>query len=73
MINSELRATIFFGYKEKFEQQIKSVANYVTLTEMVVDFDVKRNSGDKYLVNLKILSFILTNMEVSMKVFYKIL
>lgn len=48
MINSELRATIFFGYKEKFEQQIKSVVNYVTLTEMVVDFDVKRNSGDKY-------------------------
>lgn len=48
MINSELRATIFFGYKEKFEQQIKSVDNYVTLTEIVVDFDVKRNSGDKY-------------------------
>ena len=48
MINSELRATIFFGYKEKFEQQIKSVVNYITLTEMVVDFDVKRSSGDKY-------------------------
>jgi len=48
MINSELRATIFFGYKEKFEQQIKSVVNYVTLTEIVVDFDVKRSSGDKY-------------------------
>lgn len=48
MMKNELKATIFFGYKEKFEQQIKDVDSYVTLTEIVVDFDTKRNSGDRH-------------------------
>lgn len=48
MIKNDLKATIFWGYKEKFEQQLESIENYVTLTEMAIDFDLKRNSGDSY-------------------------
>ena len=46
MIGNNLSITIFNGYKEKFEQQLESVNDYKTLTEMVIDFDTKRNAGD---------------------------
>lgn len=48
MMGNDLTATIFFGYKEKFEQQLESIDKFKTLSEMVVDFDSKRNSGDNF-------------------------
>lgn len=47
-MNSELNAVIFYGYKEKFENQISQIGDYKTLTEIVVDFDTSRNAGSTY-------------------------
>lgn len=44
METSNVFATILYGSKEVFEQQLENVNDYETLTEMVIDFELVRNS-----------------------------